>query len=82
MNQTSRPTRPPLPLLVTVFLAAFCWLAPALEQRLREAGAGFYPWPGEPGTGAVPEAGARLCRFVTSYRTMDDEIEALARAIR
>lgn len=48
----------------------FARLDPALADRLKDAGAGFYAWP----DGA--------CRFVTSWSTEDTEIQALLDAAR
>ncbi|MCA0271735.1 MAG: low specificity L-threonine aldolase [Proteobacteria bacterium] len=59
---------------------AFATLPRARHRALQAAGAHYYYWPGEP----APEGpdGERLgARFVTSWATTEDEIEAFAKAL-
>lgn len=54
----------------------------ALEGRLRSAGAVFHEWPGMgPGTDVVGEDEA-FCRFVCSWTTTGEEVDALLDAAR
>ncbi|MCC6890873.1 MAG: low specificity L-threonine aldolase [Hyphomicrobiales bacterium] len=60
----------------------FVELPPAVDARLRAAGAVYYPWVTAAADGAVPED-ARLVRLVTSFATSADEVDrflAIARA--
>lgn len=60
----------------------FAWLAPEAVERVRAAGIAFAPWQARSAhIGAPPAAGWTLCRFVASFRTRDEEVEALAKAL-
>jgi threonine aldolase len=53
----------------------FVALPPAVDQRLRAAGASYHPW----STGSLPKArecdAANVVRLVTSFATIADEVD-------
>jgi threonine aldolase len=55
----------------------FAWLPPETAQRLRDAGAIFYPWV-VPGLGPEEE----IVRFVTSFRTSEEDVANFAAAAK
>ncbi len=56
----------------------FAYLSLDADQRLKSAGAFYYPWSAE-GLGVAPaEEDEVLVRLVTSFRTSDEEIEQFA----
>jgi threonine aldolase len=59
----------------------FAILPDAIDQRLTAAGAVYHAWsPDSLPPDAMPKAGEALYRFVASFRTSAEEIEALAAA--
>jgi threonine aldolase len=60
----------------------FAFLAPAALDRLRSAGAAFYPWStASLPEGAAPRQGEQLVRLVTSFATTSDEIARFTAAL-
>jgi threonine aldolase len=50
----------------------------ARMKALQEAGARFYDWPTPHGFDGDIGEGEQLCRFVTSFATTADEVDAFA----
>jgi threonine aldolase len=55
----------------------FAPLTTAMDQRLKAAGAMYYPWPGE----SVPK-GRVLVRLVTSFQTTSEDVEKILAIVR
>jgi threonine aldolase len=61
----------------------FAPLSAALDNRLKAAGAAYYPWKSQSlPKGAAVAAGQTLMRFVTSFQTTQDDVDRFLATIR
>lgn len=61
--------------------AVFAWLDEEADAALKEAGAVYYNWPGDPGLGEPGKPGESLYRFVTAFATSDEDLQGVAAAL-